>query len=299
VFALGATLLYALTGQPPYGHCDPRVILQRAAKGRVAAMPPGIDRELRRQLEPMLRRDPRRRPSAAAALAGAGGRPGDGPDGTVVAPATPRPRRPWIAPLAVTLVAVSLILGWLVARRDDGDRAASATGAETPAPSEAPPISACRDLPYQPCGQQPAAGTDGTRCIDDRADYDENVHNGCEARPDSLDGETFDRRLTANLVPADDVDSYPTPVRDNLDLLCDGTFRVSLTAPPGTAMRLEVLAGTNLVDSAVSRDGEAATLTLVEPSCFGDDTGTLTTRVRWVGAARSGESYELTRSGSF
>lgn len=285
VFSLGATLLFAASAQPPYGRGDPRVVLQLAARGRVAPVPPWVDRDLRRRIQPMVRRDPRRRPSAAE-VAG-------GPAGTRVRP-TPRRALPRAGVAAAVVALFGLGATLAVALRGD------------PAPEAAAPASApagttppCTPLPYQPCGQPAAPFTDGVRCVADHADYDDDDANGCEAAPDDLDGTAFASRLEANLVPAGDVDRYPTRIEDTFDLFCDGAFTVSLTAPAGTSMRLDAVDGETVLDTTVSRDGARATLTLGEPDCFVDDGTELTTRVSWVGDARSAEPYLLERRGSF
>ena len=100
-------------------------------------------------------------------------------------------------------------------------------------------------------------------------------------------------------MPAGDIDRYPTWVDDRPDLFCDGTFEVSLTALPGTAMRLELLDGDHVLDTAVSRDGSAATAAATEGGCLSDDSPTLSVQVGWVGDARSAEPYVLSRTGSF
>src|SRR4051794_32437312 len=47
VFSLGATLRYAATGAPPYGRGDSRVILNRAAEGKIEKLPTDLPRALR------------------------------------------------------------------------------------------------------------------------------------------------------------------------------------------------------------------------------------------------------------
>jgi hypothetical protein len=289
VFSLGATLLYAATGRPPYGATDPRVVVHRAARGRLAPFPSTLDRDLKKRLTPMLRRDPRKRPSAAEAVGGHAG--------TQLA-AGPPPRRRGGRALATAAIAVGVVVAMAatVFALTRGDSPVSEAASK---PTTAPPISACRDQPYQPCGEPTAPNTDGTRCIDDHADYDSDVSNGCEAVPDDLDGQRFTSTITATLVPHDDDDRYPTSVGDSFQVLCDGQFTVTLRAPSGVSMRLELLQGERVVGTAVSTNGARATVRLTEQDCGGDDSVTLTTRVSWEGEARSGAVYELERSGSF
>jgi len=166
----------------------------------------------------------------------------------------------------------------------------------TPTTTEAP----CTPRPYQPCGAPPAPGTDGRRCLDGRDDYDGVATNGCEAVADGVDGTELVDRLAATIVPADDVDRYPLEVRDTGDLLCDGTLRLRLVAPPRTALRLVLLddAG-EPVGETTSADGVPGELTVQEPRCFRDDSGTYVAEVSPIGTDRSAESYVLTRSGDF
>jgi len=295
VFSLGATLRYAATGAPPYGRGDPRVILLRAGEGKVERLPAGMPRPLRDQLGPMLDRRPDRRPTAAAARGGAGG--------TQVLPASlrhhpgatrTRLRGPWPALIALALIATVALgataLAVVRAHPSRGDGAAAATS---------PSTVACQPLAYQACGQPAAPFTNGVACVGDHADYDGDPANGCEAAPDTVDGTTLTRSLTANLVPADDIDRYPFHVSDSFQLLCDGALDVSLTAPAGAAMRLEVLHDGTPLGSAVSRDGHRATVTLDDPSCLGDDGTDLQARVSWVDRARTAAPYTLSRSGSY
>lgn len=291
VFSLAGTLLYAATGGPPYGTADPRVTVQRAAKGRVAPFPPHLDRELRRRLAPMLRRDPRRRPTAAAARGGT--------DGTVVLPTgtAPRPRRGnvlagIVAGLAIVAASIALVAGLVAARNgDDGTPVAAVTESTT--------TTACTPLAYQPCGQPAAPFTDGRVCIDDHGDYDAIAANGCEAAPDAVDGTTFSKGIIANLVPANDVDRYPTPVTDDFQLLCNGSISATLTAPAGASMRIDFVVDGEIVDSAVSTNGRPATVHADDPSCLTSEDPDVATRVSWASDARTSEAYELGRDGSY
>ncbi len=142
-----------------------------------------------------------------------------------------------------------------------------------------------------------AAFTDGQHCIDGHADYNTDAADGCEAAPDPFNGATLDRRLSANLVPATDVDRYPLPVKVRAHLFCDGGTRVTLTAPDGVSMRLALLNGQTVLDSATSTNGRPASATLASHDCFGASDGDLVAQVSWVGTARSGANYTLDRSG--
>jgi hypothetical protein len=297
VFSLGATLRYAATGTPPYGRGDGRVILNRAAEGKLERLPVDLPRDLRDRLGPMLDKRPDRRPTAAAAAGGSAG-------GTEVLASWRRKRgrrpvgsRVWPAVAAIAVIALVAVAATAVAL--DRTRTSSAAVADSAAPATSP-SSTCTPLAYQPCGRPVAPFTDGVRCTDDHADYDADTTNGCEAAPDTIDGSTLNRPITtANLVPAGDIDRYPFHVNDNLQLFCDGALHVTLTAPAGVAMRLDVLRSGDPLATTVSTDGEPATITLGDPSCLGDDGTDLQARVSWVGDRRSAMPYTLERDGSY
>jgi tRNA A-37 threonylcarbamoyl transferase component Bud32 len=294
VFALGATLLFALTGRGPWGDGPAAAAFARASRGRAdlgGVRGGDVPASLRRRLRAMLDREPRRRPSAAA-LAG-------GPHGTGGATARrrrPRPARRSTAVRAgvgIAVVVIALVAALVVVDRGDdrGKQVAAAPGGTTP----------CHPLPYQPCGGAPVAPyTDGRACIDDHADYDGITTNGCEAAPDTADGTAFvnGRSLHANLVPGTDVDRYPMRVDDRFQLLCDGELRVTLTAPANVAQRVRILDPEgDEVAKAVSGDGVPATAKVGDPNCLFDDGGTYVAEVSVV-SGNSATDYELTRAGS-
>lgn len=306
VFALGATLLFALTGRGPWGDGDARTVLRRAAEAR-PEVPRTLPPEVARGITTMLAVRPERRPSAAELMGGHDGtavldrrparrsRRSGRERGTGEAARRTRSRPAWMVPTIAAAVAVGAGLTiWAAVDTADGTGASSAQ----PSPTSTPE---CVDLPYQPCGGPVAPNTDGHACTGDHADYDGEPGNGCEAAPDDLDGSTLEDEvpIRANLVPADDIDRYPFSVGDRLHLTCDGTLVVGLTAPEGVSMRLDVLEDGQILGSATSVDGSPAEVVLVESSCFGDDSADLVARVSWVGEDRSAQSYRLVRSGSF
>ena len=292
VFALGATLLYAATGEGPYGKGAGELLMVRAAQGKVRPVPRSLPASLRLRLEAML--DPRadRRPSAAAMVGG--------PEGTEVRRPVVRRRRRrrWTRWAAVGAVATAAVIAAVVvATRETGDARSGATSA--PSTTEG-----CTDLPYQPCGTaEPAPGTDGRRCLTGFEDYDDEADNGCEAADDGLaDDAPFPEGappIEATIVPRDDVDTFAMDVGDGTQLLCDGRFTVRLTAPVGMALRLEVLDGDTVLGETTSADGIAGAVTLEEQQCLGSDATTLTARVSPVGSDRAASAYRLERSGSF
>jgi len=302
VFSLAACLLFALRGAGPYGAGSPELLGWRASRGDLDPLPGDLPPATAAQLAAMLDPDPSRRPTAAAARGG--------PAGTLLAPqpaivaATVNP--PVAAPAAtrhvrrwtIVAAAVATVAGVVavVAARPSGDGRAAAATTVPPAPVTTVP---CLPQPYQPCGQRsPAPFTDGARCTGNHDDYDGDRTNGCEAVPDTVDGAelTPDAPVVANIVPAADVDSYRLHVTDKLQLLCDGSVAVRLTAPPGVADRVDVLRDGKVVATALATEGRTATARVDDPSCLHDDTGWLTVRVSAV-AGRTAADYRLETSG--
>lgn len=281
VASLGATLHFAATGHSPYEGGDAHAVLLRTARAR-----PRIDRSiepaLRRTITAMLHPRAERRPTAAALAGGAAG--------TRPIPVLGQRRRT-VAIAAAALGALVLAgVGVLALGGDDGPATAADATSTVP----------CEPLPYQPCGEPPAPHTDGRTCIDDHADYDGDAANGCEAVPDDLDGTELIDRIAATIVPADDVDRFPLVVDDEGDLGCNNTFRLTLTAPAGTALRLELLDDEgDVLDETTSADAVPAELAVRDPRCFRDDGGGYLAQVTPIGSDRSADRYVLTRQGSF
>jgi len=315
VFSLGATLAFAATGNPPYGRGDPRVLVALAAKGKVTPLPASVPADLRRRIEPLLDRQPRRRPTAASAQGG--------PAGTRVLRAA-EPRRTWTSAAigatigALATVAVLVAVTLAVTRSGDG---ATAEAANVTTPTTAP-AAPCEDQPYKPCGGEAAPFTDGVQCVSDHGDYDADPVNGCEAAPVIADVDALDKGhvVSANLVPDTNIDRYGFHVIDNWHLSCDGVVTVTLTAPKGASMHLEVLQGSvtdtpggigseaggglRSLDGATSTDGKAASVVLPEPNCLDgiigpDDATDLVARVSWADDRRTDANYRLTVSGSY
>jgi hypothetical protein len=288
IASLGATLHFAATGQSPYGTGEDHAVLLRTARAK-ARIDASIEPRLRRTIRSMLRAQPERRPTAAALAGGA--------DGTRLMPALAQRRRPVVLAAAAVAVLVGAALAVGLAWGGGGDESEAATepAAET-TPTEPP----CAPTKYQPCGEEPAPGTDGRTCLDGRDDYDGLTSNGCEAEADDLDGTELVDRIAANIVPADDVDRYPMEVADELDLGCNNTLRVEITAPPGLALRLEVLDGQGeVLGQATSADGIPGEVAIQDPRCFRNDSGTFVAQVTATGSDRTAEPYVLTRRGSF
>lgn len=326
VFSLAATVVFAASGLGPYPPGPPLTVLGHAAAGRVRPLPREVPAALRGPLSRMLDADPTRRPSASALLGGVGGTltapaappaPGSGATvggsgasvgGSVPArparrrlrsiaarlvgdpPSVPARRRRW--PVVASVAAGAALvagLGVLVATGPGPARVASA-----------PPSSACTPEPYQPCGSPgPAPHTNGWACLPGWYNLDGSALDGCESHSDYSPGTVLTDRapVRANLVPPYTTDSFPTRVSGHALDLCWGSLHVSLTAPAGTAERLEVLHGTTVVASALSADGTPATASVAKPSCFGSDSENLTVTVTEVAAtgAAANSDFTLTR----
>jgi tRNA A-37 threonylcarbamoyl transferase component Bud32 len=293
VFALGATLAFALTGRGPYGDGDPLALMIRAGRGEVASLPRTIPGHLRRMVQAMLDPRPERRPSAAAALGGS--------SGTSMQPPAPRRRArrrsilAWWGAAAVAMAAVVAVA--LVATNGAGRHRLAPTAA-----ARTPPVTAaaCTPLPYQPCGQAPAPNTDGRSCLPGYADYDNQASNGCEAQSDYRSDIVLSSRtpVTANLVPADAVDTFRTYVSDDAWTFCLGSVHVTLVAPTGVTDRVEVSRNGKVIASATSADGRPATASAGEPSCFSDNSGWLSVSVSSV-SGQTAADFRLTRGGSW
>jgi len=88
VFALGATLWFAATGEAVYGDTDGHTMLRRAAMNGLSADLRRLDQPLAALLAPMLHPDPRQRPSAARLVGGP-----QGTDPSARRPAVPAEQR--------------------------------------------------------------------------------------------------------------------------------------------------------------------------------------------------------------
>lgn len=290
IFSLGATLAYAVSGHGPYGEGPPLALMNRAARGEIAPLPPGLPAAVAAFLDPR----PERRPTAAAALGG--------PNGTMVdhLPAKKPGSGKKVALVAGLLIA---ILAMVVAGVDLYQH--TEASAPAPAPAKAPvstPITtACTPQLYQPCGQaSPDFGTDGRTCLPGHADYDGILANGCEAVSDYQPGRviTGGQPVAANLVPANAVDTYQANVAEHFYDLCLDTFKVTITAPPGTTDQVQILRGGDVLATATSADLESATASASKPSCFDNGSAMVTIQVSAV-AGQSAEDFRLITSGSW
>jgi hypothetical protein len=293
VFSLAATLSFGLTGHGPYGEGEALVLMARAAKGRVTPLTREVPPSLRRPLTAMLDPSPARRPSAAFAVGG--------PAGTRVQPVPVNRRskrstgkRVAAVAAALTLVAAAVAAGVLVL---NGWSRSGGQVAESVALPTIPRAASCTPLPYQPCGRPPAPFTDGRSCLAGHADFDGLAANGCEAASSYVAGTVLEAgtAVAANLVPGDSVDTFRTYVKDDLLDFCTGALRVTLTAPAGVTMRVEVARGSHVLARAESQDEKPATATAGEPSCFSNNSQWLTVTVSAV-EGRTATDFRLTRN---
>jgi hypothetical protein len=297
VFSLGATLAYAATGIGPFGVADPRVLMWRAATGRIERLPRTLPPDLRRRLQPMLERNPAARPTAAAARGGTSGSVGNG--GTLAMPVLPvvAPDRRQVAMAVVAAIVVVAAVVAVLVRLGDSDDGRGALGL----PGSTTTTAACQPLPYQPCGQQPAPFTDGRVCISAHDDYDRDAANGCEAAPDGLaEPVELEEKAQATLVPRDDIDTYRFDVDDTIQFLflCEGAVTVTLKSAPGTEQKLKVSVGGDVVDEAVSTNGSPASVEIKE-SCLPDEHYEVIAEVTSVGESRVDQPYTISREGTF
>ncbi len=170
-----------------------------------------------------------------------------------------------------------------------------------PVPPRPRRADATRSPTSRAASRTPAPNTDGDACLTGFEDYDADAGQRLRGRRDGLaDDAPFDgEAIEGTIVPRDDVDTFAMEVGDGRQLLCDGRFTVTLTAPAGVTLRLEVLDGDEVLGQATSADGVAGVVRLDEPECLFDDSGTLTARVSPIGSDRTAEPYLLERRGSF
>jgi len=307
VFSLGATLLFALTGHGPFGpiNADPRVLMHRAAAGKVERPPRDLPPALRTLLVTAL--DPRaeRRPSAARLR----GRVATGATSPRTGLADVVLRNRLLLAAAVAGVALAVLAGGIVLLADDdggeGDERAGPGSTTTTEATTTTTEPVCEALPYQPCEDgrlgAKAPHTNGLRCDPGFADYDGEAGNGCEAEPDDLDDpeelDEDDGAVEGTIVPRDDVDRFVLPTDDG-GILCDGEVTVTLTAPAGMDLQLEVRRDSGEVMGIEEvRGGDDGSVRVGERCLVAD--GDITVTVRAVGEPRTGDPYTLRREGSF
>ena len=223
VFSLGATLLFAATGEGPTGRATracswsgrpaARSTGSQAAAG--VAAPPAAGHARPTAGAAAQRRRPRRRP------------PGTARHGVRAGPGR---RRAW-ALLGGGVAVLALVVGggaW-----PGGGKTATATAGDgTPAEAD------CVDLPYQPCGERSRRPAPTARGASTTTATTTGTRPTAARRcPTTRTASRSTTRSSANIVPADDVDTYPMEVEDHLQLLCDGQVTITLERPPGMTLR--------------------------------------------------------------
>ncbi|HEX7135401.1 MAG TPA: serine/threonine-protein kinase, partial [Iamia sp.] len=306
VFSLAATLLFALTGHGPFGavNADPRVLMHRAATGKVERPPRELPPELRTLLATALDPKAERRPSAARLR----GRVGTGATSPLTGLADVVLRNRVLVLGAAAVVGLLLIVGLgLLLTGGDGDEPVRAGGSTTTTEATTtttePP---CAPLPFQPCEDgvlgAKAPNTNGLRCDAGFADYDEDAENGCEAEPDDLDDPERltedDGSVEGTIVPFDDVDEFRLPT-DDRGILCEGRITVTLAAPEGMDLQMEVRRDSGEVVGLEEIPGGEEGSVNVGERCYVASDGDLTVVVRAVGESRTAAPYTLSRDGSF
>jgi hypothetical protein len=200
----------------------------------------------------------------------------------------------------VTAMVAAATMGVAWYRSGGGTTSRSIAAPKAPV-ATAPPTTACTPLLYLPCGAPvPAPGTDGSQCLPGRGDYDGNQANGCEAMSDYQPGQAVPvgQPLRANLVPATAVDSFQAPVAQSLFNLCLTKFRVTLTAPPGTTDKVDVIKDGKVLATATSTNLAPATAVASKPACFDSGATAVTIQVSAV-SGQSAEDFRLVTSGSW
>ena len=280
VFSLGATLLYAATGEGPFGPGEPALLMVRAASGKVERVPRSLRGSLRELLRSTLDPRPERRPTAAALVDTTSGVE------SLRQARWGRARRRW--GLVGGTVGVAALAALVVSTTSsDGDSDAADRGPDPAAGCEA-------DLPYQPCGQpEPAPHTDGARCLADHEDYDGDPENGCEAVPDRAGDTLLVDDVRATIVPSDDVDVYTIAPEVVTARPCGEPLALTLVAPAGMDLRLEVVSGGAVLDEATTAPDRPAVVMLGPERCAAAETGVLEAVVTPLRDGRVAEPYLL------
>jgi hypothetical protein len=110
---------------------------------------------------------------------------------------------------------------------------------------------------------------------------------------DERDGQPLLDEVDAALSPIDEIDRYPVPLAP-VDGRCPSEVQIMLTAPPGTAMQLELYLDDTPLDAVESAGGEPASL-VVEPGNCLADIGTFSAVVTPLGPVLGTTPYHLTR----
>ena len=229
---------------PPTAGATPGWCCTGPPRARSSASPAELPRDLRRRLEPLLDRRPDRRPTAAAARGRGRRHPGAArptraarPGHGLSAVAGPAGRR-WRWPrVAVGATAVGPGPGPI---RCSADRRPPPRPRRRPPPPRPPPPAPRRTTSRAaaPAARSPTAWPASRTTPTTTASRSTAVR----PHPTRVDGATFDQHHPANLVPGHRRRPLPVPPRAATSNSCaTASAKVTLTAPAGVAMRLEVL----------------------------------------------------------
>ena len=288
VFSLGATLLFAATGEGPFGPGEPGLLMVRAAAGKVEKVPKHLPGSLRRLLRATLDTRPERRPTAEQVMAG---------PGNVPVPMGNRTRN-W-AIVGAFVVSALVGAGAATVVRDDGGGEQAGVTSTVPGAGDPSPGGTGGDETGEPGDTGPsttsgAATTSTTSpCPGGTDDYDEDPANGCEAEPDDVDGTVLVDEIRATIVPRDDMDVYPIEIEPSLFGDCDVPLRVTLDAPRGMPLRLIVRSGPVTHGEAVASSTRPGTVTIGPERCDPEAGTTTEAEVTASGESRSASPYVL------
>lgn len=283
IFALGATLLYAATGQGVYGNGDPGLLMVKAANGEVEPLPKQIPKHMRGWLSSMLDPKPEYRPTAVALLTGQGLPP-------------PRSRARLLRPrnlvVGAALVAILGAVAWLTTRDGSSDDQSPADGSLD---SESPAVT-------EPDDADPGEATE----LDDEEEEEEEA--GATPLPDQFaeDGETAESsgvltdEVSGRFIALDEtiVVAIP-PVR--LGLGCQPrVVEIYLEVDADVTATLLVTdeTGTELLDEIASTRGEPGVVVVEQDVC--PEPGQMLRAELTVDQAASSDlgGYALTRENS-
>jgi hypothetical protein len=277
VFSLGATLLFAATGEGPFGPGEPGLLMVRAAAGKVEKVPKHLPGSLRRLLRATLDTRPERRPTAEQIMAG---------PGNVPVPMGNRTRN-W-AILGAFVVSALVGAGAATVVSDGGD-AGDRASVDATGPGATDPGTGDGSSPSTTSGATPTTSP----CSGGTDDYDEDPSNGCEAVPDDVDGTVLVDEIRATIIPRDDMDVYPIEIEQSLFEDCDVPLRVTLDAPRGMPLRLVVRSGSVIHGESTASSTRPATVTIGPERCDPEVGSTTEAEVTAAGTARSASPYVL------
>jgi eukaryotic-like serine/threonine-protein kinase len=255
MFSLGATLLFAATGNGPFGSGDPGLLMVRAASGKIEKVPKSVPASLRRRLQAMLDPRPERRPTAVDLLN-----------------RRELPRRSRLA-VAGGAAATVLVAGLAFVATREGENGVAGDAVQ----------------PGVGTTEVPGTAPSGTGGNGEGVDPTDAPPDGRDER----DNQPLIDEIEAVVSPVDDLDRYPLPLAP-VGGRCPTEVQIVLTAPPGATMRLQLYHDDTALDAVESAGGEPAMLVLRPGNCA-DDVGVFSAVVTPVGPLVGTTPYVLTR----